>query len=426
MKKTIIVLLLLMVGLVFTAQASDFDTFKGRAHDYAREIVKGNETDLNEKQAILWDLITSEDRKLFDKKYEALDWAISSAQNSINEKIHKEKTKAQQDKIRAKWENAKQELWDLQDKAKIVSEDFYKALSIEFNTGKRPEPKLRFEIARSTAKNDKYDPNTFFGKVNIFVRAMLENQEIDTAEYKQAILWQLLTLEHWETFDKVFGEMMYILKSNSFPMDQKVLATKSLAEYESAMTRQKELEDLIDKANLVRTDFFKVYYYELKDGKKPDYKFSFSIKPIAWQVPAENKSTQAFAKEWFKASQVVNQALSALKNKNQAQFAGLWTSEEQQKYKAELVELKKNPKKWVSSAIIGAYNSAQKSFQEKERFDILPYYMTKNLYVNVESFEDKDIMTVSVRIWGTKRINTKPVYLVKEGNSYKIQTWRVN
>lgn len=422
--------LLIFASLVTTALASwDIDTFQENSRSYTRDVAKQKGIDLEQKQALLWDLLTSEDRELFEKKFEALDWDIKSAKSVISKAIFKEagSNKEKRAKSLAKWAKEERELQDIKNKLDIVSEDFYKALAIEFNTGKRPEPKLRFEIAAQEAqKNNKFDPNTFLGKVNIFVQAMFDGSEIDTVAYKKAILWDLLTTGHYETFSKKYDEMMYRLKGSSFFIDQKVLASQSQEQYESAVTRQKEIEDLIDKTKLVSDDFFKVYYKEITEGKKPAYKFSFDLKAINWQLPPENKITQAFAKEWDKANQVVAKALASLNSKKQEQFAGFWINEEQQKYQIDLADRKQNPNKLASSAIIGAYERAQKTLATKTKYDILPYYMSNNLRVQTEKFEDNEVMTVAVRIWGEKRINTKPVYLVKEGGNYKIQSWQVN
>jgi len=409
MKKNIIGLLFLTIGLTFTAVASwDYDTFNENSHSLTRALAKNKEIDLAQKQALLWDLITCENREIFAKKYDALEWNIKTAESAIFKEIHKASKgdRAKRENLLKEWAGAKRELSDLKNKAALVDEDFHKALAIEYNTGKRPEPKLRFEIAAAEPqKTDKFDPNTFIGKINIFISAMLENKTIDTASYKKAILWELLTTEHYENFDKMYGELEYLLKGNTFSMGQLVLATRSREEYESAMTRQKELEDLLDKAKLVRSDFFEVYYNELVKGKKPAYKFSFEIKPISWQIPKENQATSTFTKEWEEASQVVGGAFSALEDKNQARFAGFWSKESK------------------PAEIKSTYDHVQKFFLEKGRYYLYPLYMTSKVYLLAERFEDTGIMTVGVRVWGAKRIYTKGVLLIKEGGRYKIQSW---
>lgn len=408
-KKLALTMLLSLTIMMPSFASWDVDTFKENVRTYTRNIVKHREMDLvQEKRDILWDLLTSENREVFEAKYDSIAFAISAAQTPIIKEISKA-PKDQRQAVVDKWETERRELADLKEKARLVSEDFYKALAIEFNTGKRPEPKFSFEIEASPKATaaDKFDPNTFIGQINIFVNALLKGQEIDTVAYKKSILWDLLTTQNYEVFDKKYSELQYVLSANKFLLNQQVLASKTKEQYAAAMTRLKELEDMVTKAKLVSDDYFKFYVRELRRGRKPEFKFSFEITPISWQLPKESAATQAFAGDWEEARQVLDAALAALKSKNQAQFAKLWSKASEK------------------TAVTSAYDKAQKFYANNGNYDVLPYYMMPNLYVYVERFEDKEIMTVGVRLWGEKRINTKSVYLIKENGEYKIQDWWV-
>ena len=270
-------------------------------------------------------------------------------------------------------------------------------------------------ISASAACAEGMKFKAFEKKVIEFSDRVLDGQNYDFVAAKATLIEDLYRTNYMADFEAKYDLLVRYSRSLSFDIEKVLAGCKNEKQFTAAMDRYAEWKDFCVMADHAPEDMQKEMIQEYLMDKKREGKPPFEIKSAKWEPENEtNEDLDTYKKELGKAEAVLKKALSALKNKNEDDFAKLFPEKMQLLRKAE-------PE---YSEINQLYKAElQENWQAGMTTDIAPLFIRADLQDAANQYKKEKVVKTVMRRWQDGKAKVGAVYMEKENGKYIIKIW---
>ena len=256
----------------------------------------------------------------------------------------------------------------------------------------------------------------FEKKVNEFAERVLDGQKIDFVEEKKQLLSEKYMTTSPDNFFTKIESVGRISKGLSFDIEKRFAASKSAPEFQNAKDRYAEWNDFCYRVDQAPNDYYKGYIQELILDKERKTILPYEVTLAKWESQnLSSKEIVAYQKELAAADKVVLRALAALKNNNEAEFAGCFPEKLQLLRRAE-----------------PEYSQINRIFKQEltdhwskdATMETAPFFVRNDLEDAARQYQEKGTVKSVIRLMKGDQATFAAIILEKQdGKDYVITQW---